>query len=70
MGEIKGFMKYKRQPTGYRPVEERIHDFKELELPLTPEQIQAALKMHIEPKGLVIVTAGDFEAKTPGAVTQ
>ncbi|MGD1043322.1 MAG: glutamate synthase subunit beta [Sedimentisphaerales bacterium] len=40
MGEIKGFMKYKRQPTGYRPVEERIHDFKELELPLTPEQIQ------------------------------
>jgi NAD(P)H-dependent glutamate synthase small subunit len=40
MGEIKGFMKYKRQQTGYRPVEERIHDFKELELPLTPEQIQ------------------------------
>jgi NAD(P)H-dependent glutamate synthase small subunit len=40
MGEIKGFMKYNRQPTGYRPVEERIHDFKELELPLTPEQIQ------------------------------
>jgi len=40
MGEIKGFMKYKRQPTDYRPVEERIHDFKELELPLTPEQIQ------------------------------
>jgi glutamate synthase (NADPH) small chain len=40
MGEIKGFMKYLRQSTGYRPVEERIHDFKELELPLTPEQIQ------------------------------
>ena len=40
MGEIKGFMKYKRQATGYRPVEERIHDFKELDLPLTPEQIQ------------------------------
>jgi glutamate synthase (NADPH) small chain len=40
MGEIKGFMKYKRQSTDYRPVEERIHDFKELELPLTPEQIQ------------------------------
>jgi NAD(P)H-dependent glutamate synthase small subunit len=40
MGEIKGFMKYNRQPTGYRPVEERIHDFKELELSLTPEQIQ------------------------------
>jgi glutamate synthase (NADPH) small chain len=40
MGEIKGFMKYQRQSTGYRPVEERIHDFQELELPLTPEQIQ------------------------------
>ena len=37
---------------------------------LTPEQIQAALKKHIEPKGLVIVTAGDFEAKTAGASTQ
>jgi zinc protease len=37
---------------------------------LTPEQIQAALKKHIEPKGLVIVTAGDFEAKTAGAATQ
>jgi zinc protease len=35
---------------------------------LTPEQIQAALKKHIEPKGLVIVTAGDFETKA-AAVT-
>jgi zinc protease len=34
---------------------------------LTPEQIQAALKKHIEPKGLVIVTAGDFDVKTAGA---
>jgi zinc protease len=34
---------------------------------LAPEQIQAALKKYIEPKGLVIVTAGDFEAKTVGA---
>ena len=34
---------------------------------LAPEQIQAALKKYIEPKGLVIVTAGDFEAKTAGA---
>ena len=39
MGEIKGFLKYKRQPVGHRPVEERIHDYKELDLPLTPEQI-------------------------------
>ncbi len=40
MGETKGFMKYKRQSAGYRPIEERVYDFKELELPLTPEQIK------------------------------
>lgn len=40
MGEIKGFLKYRRQDTGHRPIEERIHDFKELDLPLTPEQLQ------------------------------
>lgn len=39
MGEPKGFLKYKRQDVGHRPVEERIHDFSELDLPLTPEQI-------------------------------
>jgi zinc protease len=31
---------------------------------LTPEQIVAALRKHIDPKKLVIVTAGDFETKT------
>jgi glutamate synthase (NADPH/NADH) small chain len=40
MGEMRGFLKHKRQPVGYRPVEERVHDFKELELPLTPDQIR------------------------------
>jgi len=39
MGEIKGFLKYKRQEAGYRQVEERIHDFDELALPITPEQM-------------------------------
>ncbi|MGA2093002.1 MAG: glutamate synthase subunit beta [Sedimentisphaerales bacterium] len=39
MGETKGFLKYKRQEIGHRPVEQRIHDFSELDLPLTPEQI-------------------------------
>jgi zinc protease len=34
---------------------------------LTPEQIQAAMKKHIEPTRLVIVTAGDFEVKSAGA---
>lgn len=33
---------------------------------LTPEQVNSALKHHLEPQQLVIVTAGDFAAK-PGA---
>jgi zinc protease len=32
---------------------------------LTPEQVNAALQKHIDPKKLVIVAAGDFESKTP-----
>ena len=39
MGEVKGFLKYRRQQVRHRPVEERTHDFGELDLPLTPEQI-------------------------------
>jgi glutamate synthase (NADPH/NADH) small chain len=39
MGETKGFLKYKRQSAGHRPVEERIHDFNELDLPLSPDAI-------------------------------
>ncbi len=39
MGEVKGFLKYRRQEVGHRPVEQRIHDFTELDLPLTPDQI-------------------------------
>jgi glutamate synthase (NADPH/NADH) small chain len=39
MGEIKGFLKHKRQEIGHRPIEQRIHDFSELDLPLTPEQL-------------------------------
>ncbi len=39
MGEIRGFQKYKRQPIGHRPIEQRVHDFSELDLPLTPDQI-------------------------------
>ena len=38
MGEVKGFLKYNRQKLSYRPVEERIHDFAELGLPITPKQ--------------------------------
>ncbi len=39
MGETKGFLKYKRREVGHRPVEERIKDFSNLDLPLTPDQI-------------------------------
>jgi glutamate synthase (NADPH/NADH) small chain len=40
MGEVKGFIKYKRQDVGHRQVEQRIQDFNELELPLTPDAIR------------------------------
>ncbi len=40
MGENKGFLKYKRRPPGQRSIEERIRDFKELGLPLSPDAIQ------------------------------
>ena len=33
MGEVKDFLKYKRQEIGHRPVKERIYDFDELDLP-------------------------------------
>jgi NAD(P)H-dependent glutamate synthase small subunit len=39
MGQTKGFLKYKRQEVGHRPVEERIRDFSELDLSLTPDEI-------------------------------
>ena len=39
MAEIKGFLKYKRKKTAYRPIEERVTDFKEVELTLTPDDI-------------------------------
>ena len=39
MGQSKGFLKYKRKDVGYRPIEQRIGDFAELEVPLTPDDI-------------------------------
>lgn len=39
MGEVRGFLNYKRQEVGHRPIEERIRDFSELDLPLTPDEI-------------------------------
>jgi glutamate synthase (NADPH) small chain len=39
MGEPKGFVKYKRREVSHRSIEERMRDFAELDLPLTPDQI-------------------------------
>jgi glutamate synthase (NADPH/NADH) small chain len=44
MAEPKAFLNYKRRPVGHRPVEERIHDFREMDLPLTPDQIREQTK--------------------------
>ncbi len=40
MGEVKGFLKYNRRNVGHRPVAERILDFAETDLPLTPDEIR------------------------------
>jgi len=40
VGEVKGFLKYKRQDVGHRPVQQRIKDFEEMDLPLTPDQLR------------------------------
>lgn len=40
MGEVKGFMKHGRRDVGHRPVAERVLDFSETDLPLTPDQIR------------------------------
>ena len=39
MGLIKGFLEYSRKEPGHRPVEERVHDFEEFNLSLTPDEI-------------------------------
>jgi glutamate synthase (NADPH/NADH) small chain len=40
MGEVKGFIKHERQDAGHRQVEQRIRDYRELDLPLTPDEIR------------------------------
>ncbi|MEN8126854.1 MAG: glutamate synthase subunit beta [Planctomycetota bacterium] len=39
MAKARGFLEYKRQPVEYRPIENRVKDYKEIEIPLTPETI-------------------------------
>ena len=48
MGDITGFLKYKRKETEYRPVEERVRDFKPVEIELRDEELhrQAARCMN------------------------
>jgi len=40
MGELRGFLKYPRQDVGHRPVDRRIIDFNEIDLPLTPDDLR------------------------------
>ena len=40
MGEPKAFLRYRRQDVGHRSVAERVLDYRQLDLPLTPEQVR------------------------------
>jgi glutamate synthase (NADPH/NADH) small chain len=40
MAKTKGFLEFQRQSTEYRPVDVRIQDYKEIEIPLTPEALR------------------------------
>lgn len=40
MAKTKGFLEYKRQDVVYRPVDQRVGDFQEIEIPLTPDAIK------------------------------
>jgi NAD(P)H-dependent glutamate synthase small subunit len=39
MGKVKGFCEYARKAVGHRPVEERVKDFAEMDIPLTPDDL-------------------------------
>ncbi len=39
MGKIRGFLEYKRKSAGHRPVAERVLDFAELDIALTPDDL-------------------------------
>jgi NAD(P)H-dependent glutamate synthase small subunit len=39
MGETKGFLKYTRQEVEHRPIEERVYDFADIDIPLTPDAV-------------------------------
>ena len=39
MAKSKGFLEYNYQPVGHRPAQQRVGDFREIEIPLTPDDI-------------------------------
>jgi glutamate synthase (NADPH/NADH) small chain len=40
MAKAKGFLEFQREPVPYRPIEERVKDYNEIEIPLSPEAIK------------------------------
>ncbi|HEV57222.1 MAG TPA: glutamate synthase, partial [Phycisphaerales bacterium] len=40
MAKTKGFLEFRRREVGHRPVEQRVSDFSEIDLPLTPDDLQ------------------------------
>lgn len=40
MGKPTGFLEYKRQDVGHRDIAERVNDFKEIDIPLSAEELQ------------------------------
>ncbi len=39
MANARGFLEYKREPVPYRPIKNRVKDYKEIEIPLTPDAL-------------------------------
>lgn len=39
MANARGFLEYQRQPVRYRPIEDRVKDYSEIEIPLTPDDL-------------------------------
>lgn len=39
MANARGFLEYQRQPVRYRPIKDRVKDYSEIEIPLTPDDL-------------------------------
>ncbi|MBV9080043.1 MAG: glutamate synthase subunit beta, partial [Elusimicrobia bacterium] len=40
MGDLRGFLKYPKEDLAYRPVGERLHDYKEVSIPIAEEKVR------------------------------